>query len=83
MSWRHWLHQKGKKRKTLREEGRDEVKVTQGKNKYRMPLYSVREKLGTGVKAKRSKPLITKYKNAEICLSGIISKVNNKGSLFD
>lgn len=27
MSWRHVLHQKGKKRKTLREEGRDEVKV--------------------------------------------------------
>ncbi len=54
-----------------------------GENKYRMPLCSVREELDTGVKAKCSKPLITKYKNAKICLSGIISKVNNKGSLFD
>lgn len=86
MSWRHVLHQKGKKKKTLREEGRDEVNVTQGRegegSEYHMPLYSVQEELRTGVKAKCSRPLITKYKNAEICLSGIISIVNNKGSIF-
>lgn len=74
MSWRHWLHQKGQMLKE--EEGRDEMIETLG-GKYRMPLYSVQEELGTGVKAKHSRPLIRKYSNAEI-LSGIISKVNKK-----
>lgn len=60
------------------EEGRDEVIETlAGGGKYRMPLYSVQEELGTGVKAKHSRPLIRQYSNAEI-LSGIISKVNKK-----
>lgn len=45
-----------------------------------MPLYSVQEELGTGVKAKHSRPLIRQYSNAEI-LSGIISKVNKKKGL--
>lgn len=46
MSWRPWLHRKSK---NVREEGTD---VTQVRNGCRVPVYSVREELGTGENAK-------------------------------